>query len=213
MGAMARQGPHQVAQKSTSTGLSDFKTSWSKFASVTSTIPLPAIFFLLTVNFAKSATLCRCAAGRVWYECLPRGIQLFMVTLPLDAWADGKVARLSDGQGCDAFSPPALDTGAGVNDLMKLTNCHRWASGSLDQTGIPLRTTPLVSSQNNVPELACCTSSASRLGAFLPPSAISPWHSAQCNPKSLAPAATASGSGSSGLRRAAAFLGAFASSA
>src|SRR5580698_4797816 len=42
MGAMARQGPHHVAQKSTRTGLSDFKTSWSKFASVTSTIPLPA---------------------------------------------------------------------------------------------------------------------------------------------------------------------------
>src|SRR5580658_8708462 len=50
MGAMARQGPHQVAQKSTRTGLSDFKTSWSKFASVTSTIPLPAIFFLLVVK-------------------------------------------------------------------------------------------------------------------------------------------------------------------
>src|ERR1700682_4756505 len=47
---MARHGPHQVAQKSTSTGLSDFKTSWSKFASVTSTIPLPAIFFLLAVT-------------------------------------------------------------------------------------------------------------------------------------------------------------------
>src|SRR5438876_11834261 len=44
MGAIARQGPHQVAQKSTSTGWSAFSTSWSKFASVTSTIPLPAIF-------------------------------------------------------------------------------------------------------------------------------------------------------------------------
>src|SRR5579864_962392 len=52
---MARQGPHQVAQKSTSTGLSAFKTSASKFASVTSTIPLPAIFFLLVVNAALSA--------------------------------------------------------------------------------------------------------------------------------------------------------------
>src|SRR5580692_10941105 len=43
MGAIARQGPHHVAQKSTSTGVSDFSTSWSKFESVTSIIPLPAI--------------------------------------------------------------------------------------------------------------------------------------------------------------------------
>src|SRR6266567_6392799 len=43
IGAMARQGPHQAAQKSTSTGVSDFRTSWSKFESVTSTIPFPAI--------------------------------------------------------------------------------------------------------------------------------------------------------------------------
>src|SRR4029077_14931218 len=50
MGARARQGPHHVAQKSTSTGVSDFKTSWSKFASVTSTIPLPAILFLSSLQ-------------------------------------------------------------------------------------------------------------------------------------------------------------------
>src|SRR6478752_3655181 len=43
MGARARQGPHQAAQKSTNTGCSDFRTSWSKFASVTSKIPLLAI--------------------------------------------------------------------------------------------------------------------------------------------------------------------------
>src|SRR5215831_20856187 len=43
IGAMARHGPHQVAQKSISTGLSDFNTSASKFASVTSTIALLAI--------------------------------------------------------------------------------------------------------------------------------------------------------------------------
>src|ERR1017187_627639 len=55
MGAIARQGPHHVAQKSTRTGLSDFKTSGSKFAPVTSTIPLPAIFFLLVVDVALSA--------------------------------------------------------------------------------------------------------------------------------------------------------------
>src|SRR5579859_1524485 len=64
MGAIARQGPHHVAQKSTRTGLSDFKTSWSKFASVTSTIPLPAICFLLVVNVALSADApARCVAG------------------------------------------------------------------------------------------------------------------------------------------------------
>jgi hypothetical protein len=40
---MARHGPHHVAQKSTNTGVSDFKTSLSKFASVTSMMPLPAI--------------------------------------------------------------------------------------------------------------------------------------------------------------------------
>src|SRR3989442_6854848 len=43
MGAKARQGPHQAAQKSTKTGVSDFKTSWSKLVSVTSKIELLAI--------------------------------------------------------------------------------------------------------------------------------------------------------------------------
>src|SRR5580658_11066793 len=43
IGAIARHGPHQAAQKSTSTGLSDFSTSESKLASVTSTMPLLAI--------------------------------------------------------------------------------------------------------------------------------------------------------------------------
>src|ERR1039457_1116707 len=43
IGAIARQGPHQAAQKSTSTGLSDFNTSESKFASVTSTRVVLAI--------------------------------------------------------------------------------------------------------------------------------------------------------------------------
>src|SRR4051812_22905999 len=40
---MALQGPHQGAQKSISTGASDFSTSCSKLASVTSIIPLDAI--------------------------------------------------------------------------------------------------------------------------------------------------------------------------
>src|SRR6195256_44317 len=43
MGAMARHGPHHEAQKSTSTGWSDFRTSWSKFASFTSRIASLAI--------------------------------------------------------------------------------------------------------------------------------------------------------------------------
>src|SRR5450755_2026352 len=43
IGAIARQGPHQAAQKSINTGLSDFNTSESKLASVTSTMPLLAI--------------------------------------------------------------------------------------------------------------------------------------------------------------------------
>src|SRR4029077_8190953 len=43
IGAMARQGPHHAAQKSINTGLSDFNTSESKLASVTSTMPLLAI--------------------------------------------------------------------------------------------------------------------------------------------------------------------------
>src|ERR1035438_8390939 len=38
MGASALHGPHHVAQKSISTGWSDFNTAWSKLASVTSKI-------------------------------------------------------------------------------------------------------------------------------------------------------------------------------
>src|ERR1700730_19365659 len=72
---MARHGPHQVAQKSTRTGFSDFKTSWSKFASVTSTIPLPAIFSLLVVDVALSADAPSCCAAGPgdWYKCVPSG--------------------------------------------------------------------------------------------------------------------------------------------
>src|SRR5258708_16054665 len=74
MGVRAGQGPHQVAQKSTRTGLSDFRTSWSKFASVTSTIPFPAIFFLLVVNVALSADApsSGVAGPGDLYECFPR---------------------------------------------------------------------------------------------------------------------------------------------
>src|SRR6266568_2049770 len=55
IGAIARQGVHQAAQKSTSTGVSDFRTSWSKFESVTSTIPFPAMVPpTLTMNCAAT---------------------------------------------------------------------------------------------------------------------------------------------------------------
>src|SRR5271170_6108016 len=97
MGAIARQGPHQVAQKSTRTGLSDFKTSWSKFASVTSTIPLPAIFFLLYVTShyrrgckGRHGTGDRMSASRRKPNHLP---ELPIVTPLLDARRDWKVAR------------------------------------------------------------------------------------------------------------------------
>src|SRR5580700_732209 len=73
MGAMARQGPHQVAQKSIRTGLSDFNTSASKFASVTSTIPLLAIVPPDT-SFRPRLETCR-----PWhrYECYHLGGKKF----------------------------------------------------------------------------------------------------------------------------------------
>src|SRR5438309_5158301 len=80
IGAIARQGPHQVAQKSTRTGLSDFSTSWSKFASVTSTIPLPAMFsFSYVVNVALSADASSegAAAFGDLDECFPFGRPTF----------------------------------------------------------------------------------------------------------------------------------------
>src|ERR1017187_1616686 len=93
MGAIARQGPHQVAQKSTRTGLSDFKTSWSKFASVTSTIPLPAIWVLLVVNVGLPADAhrLRCRAA-ICISASRKGAEPIIVTLPLDACGDRKVA-------------------------------------------------------------------------------------------------------------------------
>src|SRR4051794_8339890 len=99
MGAMARQGPHQVAQKSTRTGLSDFKTSWSKFASVTSTIPLPAICFLLFVNVAFSANApSGGAAGVAIYISASREpAELSIVTLDLDAVGERKSQACSRG--------------------------------------------------------------------------------------------------------------------
>src|SRR5579864_2906535 len=44
VGAMALQGPHQGAQKSTNTGVSDLSTSWSKAPSVKVSVFSAAIF-------------------------------------------------------------------------------------------------------------------------------------------------------------------------
>src|SRR5258708_35552108 len=83
IGAMARHGPHQAAQKSNSTGVSDFRTSWSKFESVTSTIPFPAIvpptleildhaatIVTLSIGCDLAAEVARAGAGRE-----PRGLR------------------------------------------------------------------------------------------------------------------------------------------
>src|SRR5579859_7294271 len=94
MGAIARHGPHQVAQKSTRTGLSDFKTSWSKFASVTSTIPLPAILFLLVMCRASRQDSSICPARRcVGISASLTGTQPTIVTPLLDARGVAEVAR------------------------------------------------------------------------------------------------------------------------
>src|SRR5580658_2360358 len=94
MGAMARQGPHHVAQKSTSTGLSDFKTSWSKFASVTSTIPLPAMFVSprRDVASAAHAPSSVVAGARTIGTRFPNPGGSSIVPLQLDARSKGKVA-------------------------------------------------------------------------------------------------------------------------
>src|SRR5947207_14791108 len=49
-GAMARQGAHQTAQKSTRTGTEDFRISASKLESVTSTVFSLAMTGLLTMK-------------------------------------------------------------------------------------------------------------------------------------------------------------------
>src|SRR5713101_6509658 len=95
------------------------------------------------------------------------------------------------------------------SDFMYETSCQRCGSGNLDHTGMPRRTTPLVRIQNTAPGVALWISTARKLGAFFPPSANSPWHSAQCCAKIFFPAATASGFCSKGLRFKRAFSGAF----
>src|SRR5450432_2677790 len=97
MGAIARQGPHHVAQKSTRTGVSDFRTSWSKFASVTSTIPLPAIFFLLVVTSRFRLTLHRSGAAGVGdlYESCPQGHRTLYRTTELRCTREGESRKPS----------------------------------------------------------------------------------------------------------------------
>src|ERR1700747_1082961 len=80
MGASARQGPHQVAQKSISTGLSDFNTSASKFASVTSTIALLAI---VPPRYLAPAPVATC---RPWHRFMSAALKRQLIlTLRLDA--------------------------------------------------------------------------------------------------------------------------------
>src|SRR6266403_937611 len=107
----------------------------------------------------------------------------------------------TDSAACEEETTPS--------DFMYETSCQRCGSGNFDHTGMPRRTTPLVRIQNTAPGVALWTSIARKLGAFFPPSADSPWHSAQCCSNKFFPAATASGFCSKGLRFARAFSGAF----
>jgi hypothetical protein len=66
MGAKARQGPHQAAQKSTKTGVSDFKTSWSKLVSVTSKIELLAII--------PPVYIARRGYSRLWHSFISESV-------------------------------------------------------------------------------------------------------------------------------------------
>src|SRR6266436_3452324 len=87
IGAMARQGPHHVAQKSINTGLSDFNTSASKFASVTSTIPLLAI---VPPRYLVPAPVSELAGRGTGNECRPSCGQSIL-TLDIDAAQARKV--------------------------------------------------------------------------------------------------------------------------
>src|SRR5690242_13656177 len=81
---MARHGPHQVAQKSTSTGCSDFKTSCSKFVSFTSRIASLPITFL---QFGRSVPHAMPAAspGSANREIPQPEPEPHILALPLDA--------------------------------------------------------------------------------------------------------------------------------
>src|SRR4029077_11222502 len=80
MGAIARHGPHQVAQKSISTGLSDFNTSASKFASATSTIES----FIVPPGTSFRPRCCN-SRSRHRYECYTTYGGHEILTLTLDA--------------------------------------------------------------------------------------------------------------------------------
>src|SRR5712692_5402631 len=73
MGAKARQGPHQAAQKSTKTGVSDFKTSWSKLVSVTSKIELLAIIPPVYIAPPRLLTLMAFLRQRISMNAPPDG--------------------------------------------------------------------------------------------------------------------------------------------
>src|SRR6267154_4095787 len=126
-------------------------------------------------------------------------LALRMVTLDRTALSYGLFG--TDSAACEEETTP--------RDLMYETSCQRCGSGNFDHTGMPRRTTPLVKIQNTAPGAAFWTSTARKLGAFFPPSANSPWHSAQCCSNKFFPAAIASGFCSKGLRFARAFSGAF----
>src|SRR4051794_14385350 len=59
-GAIALQGPHQVAAKSTSTGTSDLSTSVSKLSSLNSCTFLPAMLLLLVGQRRDGLPPCQC---------------------------------------------------------------------------------------------------------------------------------------------------------
>src|SRR5882762_3325589 len=126
-------------------------------------------------------------------------LALRMVTLERAALCYGLFG--TDSAACEEATTPS--------DFMYETSCQRCGSGNLDHTGMPRRTTPLVRIQNTAPGVALWTSTARKLGAFFPPSAASPWHSAQCCSNRFFPAAMASGFCSKGLPFARAFSGAF----
>src|SRR5256885_8462781 len=63
IGAIMRQGPHQVAQKSTSTGLSDFRTLLSKSVSLTVWMFPITTFYSLESDFEAFDSAFDSAAG------------------------------------------------------------------------------------------------------------------------------------------------------
>src|SRR3954452_12861623 len=71
---------------------------------------------------------------------------------------------------------------------MYRTNCQRRSSGSRDHDGIPLGKSPSVRNWTSALSGIACTLGVCRLGARVPPVALTPWQDAQCCAKSLPPA-------------------------